>query len=121
MDGDSYFRFFLALIFVLGLIGVFAVIGRRLGLGFPTGVIKGPNNRRIGVVEVAPLDGRRKLVLVRRDDVEHLLVVSPTRETVIETGIPGSLDFQAALKATAADDGAPESTSGTGASGDRPS
>lgn len=99
MDGESYFRFFLALIFVLGLIGVFAVIGRRLGLGFPSGAIKGPNNRRIGVIEVAPLDGRRKLVLVRRDDVEHLLVLSPTRETVIETGIIPPADFAETLRA----------------------
>lgn len=100
MDGESYFRFFLALVFVLGLIGVFAVIGRRLGLGFPSGAIKGPNDRRIGVVEVAPLDGRRKLVLVRRDDVEHLLVLSPTRETVVETDItPPTTNFAETLRA----------------------
>ena len=27
------------------------------------------------------------MVLVRRDDVEHLLLISPTSETVIERGI----------------------------------
>jgi hypothetical protein len=32
--------------------------------------------------------GRRRLVLLRRDDVEHLVILSPTGETVVETGIP---------------------------------
>ena len=57
-------------------------------------------NRRIGVVEVSPLDSRRKLVLVRRDDVEHLLVVSPTEETVIERNIRSGSDFSDVLAKT---------------------
>ncbi len=104
MELTDYFRFFLALVFVLGLIGVFAVLGRRMGLGFPSAAVKPSAERRIGVVEVAPLDGRRKLVLVRRDDVEHLLVVSPTRETVIESGIKAPASFAAALEAQQPDD-----------------
>ncbi len=87
MDVDGYLRFVLALVFVLGLIGVMAVIARRLGLGFPVQATKSGADKRIGVVEVAPLDGRRRLVLVRRDDVEHLLVIGPTSELVIERGI----------------------------------
>lgn len=84
---DGYLRFALALIFVIALIGVLAVLVRRLGFGFPAGTTKNAGNRRIEVVEITSLDVRRKLILVRRDDVEHLLVVSPTSELVIETGI----------------------------------
>src|SRR5665648_295172 len=39
-----------------------------------------PREKRLGVVETASVDAKRKLLLVRRDDVEHLL---------IETGIKG--------------------------------
>lgn len=97
MGMDDYFRFFLALIFVLALIGVLAVLSRRLGLGFPATAAKAAADRRVKVVEVSPLDARRKLVLIQRDDVEHLLVISPTSEVVIETGIRDQQDFKDAL------------------------
>jgi len=100
MDMDGYLRFVLALIFVIALIGVLAVLARRLGLGFPAGTTKFSANRRVQVVEVSPLDSRRKLVLVRRDDVEHLLVISPTSEVVIEQGIRAGMDFKKALADT---------------------
>lgn len=87
MELMDYFRFLLALVFVLGLIGVLATLARRAGLGFPAAAIKPGNKRRLSVVEVTAVDGRRRMVLVRRDDVEHLLLISPTSETVIEKGI----------------------------------
>ncbi len=34
------------------------------------------------------IDGGRKLVLIRRDDVEHLLLIGGPIDLVIETGIP---------------------------------
>jgi hypothetical protein len=33
-----------------------------------------PRDRRLGVVETASVDQKRKLVLIRRDDVEHLII-----------------------------------------------
>jgi flagellar protein FliO/FliZ len=47
-----------------------------------------PRERRLAYVERAYIDGGRKLVLVRRDDVEHLLLVGGPIDLVIETGIP---------------------------------
>ena len=47
-----------------------------------------PKERRLAYVERAHLDGGRKLVLIRRDDVEHLLLVGGPIDLVIETGIP---------------------------------
>lgn len=103
MSMDGYLRFILALIFVIGLIAVFAALARRAGWGFPAAAIKRSANRRLGVVEVTPLDGRRRLLLVRRDDTEHLLLIGPTSELLIEAGITGADGgFKTALdKATA--------------------
>ena len=87
MEFSGYLRFLLALVFVLGLIGLATAVVRRMGLGFPVGALKRSGNRRLSVVETAPLDGRRRLVLVRRDDTEHLIILGPTSELVVETGI----------------------------------
>ena len=89
MDVDNYLRFILALVFVLGLIGVLAMIVRKYGPGrMVTGRRAG--SRRLWVSEVLPLDGRRRLVLVRRDDVEHLVLLGHGADVVVETGISAS-------------------------------
>lgn len=87
MEYTDYFRFLLALVFVLALIGVLALFARRAGFGYPAHLTRKLTTKRIQVVETAPIDGRRRLVLVRRDDVEHLLILGQNSETVIETDI----------------------------------
>jgi flagellar protein FliO/FliZ len=42
---------------------------------------------RLGVIEYTNVDGKRKLVLIRRDDVEHLIMTGGPVDVVIETGI----------------------------------
>jgi flagellar protein FliO/FliZ len=42
---------------------------------------------RLGVVEQATIDGRRRLVLIRRDDVEHLIMTGGPVDVVIEDRI----------------------------------
>lgn len=42
---------------------------------------------RLGVIEYANMDGKRKLVLIRRDDVEHLIMTGGPVDVVVETGI----------------------------------
>lgn len=44
--------------------------------------------QRIGVVDTAQVDGSRRLILVRRDDIEHLLLLGSDGDLVIENGIP---------------------------------
>jgi hypothetical protein len=46
---------------------------------------------RLGVMEQASVDGKRKLVLIRRDDVEHLIMTGGPVDVVIETGIAAPL------------------------------
>jgi flagellar protein FliO/FliZ len=42
---------------------------------------------RLGISEQAAVDSRRRLVLVRRDNVEHLIMTGGPVDVVIETGI----------------------------------
>lgn len=90
MDLALYGQFALALIFVLALIGLLTLIARRLGLG--PRMVTPRGRKRLAIVEVLPLDPKRRLVLVRRDGAEHLLLLGATHDAVIETGIPAPPD-----------------------------
>lgn len=91
MDLDGYIRFIVALVFVLGLIGLLTWLVRKLGIGGKVAAASARGGARagarLGVVEAATLDGRRKLVLIRRDDREHLVILGADGETVVERGI----------------------------------
>ena len=86
MDFAAYLKAFLGLAIVLGLILGLSWLLKRLGLGD----FKGPlgRKRRLMTVEAVMLDSRNKAILIRRDDVEHLVLVGPNTSQVIETGIP---------------------------------
>lgn len=55
--------------------------------------IRGGRNRqpRLAVLDAAAVDTRRRLVLVRRDDVEHLLMIGGPTDIVIESRITTAL------------------------------
>lgn len=66
---------------VLALMVVVFWLLRRFG---PQGSIgKSGDRRRLAMVESLPLDPRTRLVLVRQDDREHLLVVSASGTTTL--------------------------------------
>jgi flagellar protein FliO/FliZ len=79
----TFLKFALALVLVFGLIALCAWALRRFGLG---GVVRPAAGRRLAVIESLPLDARHRLVLVRRDDREHLILLG-AGETVVEGGI----------------------------------
>jgi len=54
-----------------------------------TNAAKKGREKRLAVVETAQVDANRKLCLVRRDDVEHLLIIGGPVDLVVETGIKG--------------------------------
>jgi flagellar protein FliO/FliZ len=89
MELDVYFRFLAALVFVLALIGAAAWAARRFGLGGKLAPNTG-KDRRLSVVEVSVLDSRRKLVLVRRDHTEYLVLLGPGQDLLLESGIAAS-------------------------------
>lgn len=78
-------RFAAALVFVLALMGLLAFAVRRLGLTGPAPMLS--KNRRLRLIEVLPLDSRRRAVLIQRDQKQHLVILGPTDETVVETNI----------------------------------
>ncbi|MFV1851114.1 MAG: FliO/MopB family protein [Thalassospira sp.] len=86
MELSAYFRFVAALLFVLGIIGVFALLARRFVPG-ARNINRRGVKRRLSVVEVIPVDTKRRLVLLKRDDTEHLVMLGPTGDTVIERNI----------------------------------
>lgn len=105
MDLQHYFTFVAALIFVLALIMLLAWIARRLGVGGATPVLG--RQRRLAVVEVLPIDAKHRLVLVRRDDTEHLIILGADGQSVVETGIRPS-GFAAAVAELSAQPEQPE-------------
>lgn len=71
-------------------VGLAAMVGVRAYMnGTPPSelLFKPRSDPRIGVIEYAHVDGRRKLLLIRRDDVEHLVMTGGPVDVVIETGI----------------------------------
>ena len=75
-------RFFLAFLIVLGLIGAAAWAVRRFGSARLGGAVRG-RQPRLAVIEYASVDARRRLLLVRRDNVEHLVMIGgPTRTSL---------------------------------------
>lgn len=85
MDSVNYLRFIAALVFVLALLAGCAWLARRFGF-LPQVAARRGARKRLEILEILPLDARRRMVLIRRDDVEHLLLVGEG-ETVVERGI----------------------------------
>src|SRR5580700_10649534 len=81
-------RFVVAFILVLGLSAAAALIWRRFG-GSVLMTTTGARGRqpRLAVIDAAPVDGKRRLVLIRRDNTEHLLMIGGPTDIVVEPNI----------------------------------
>jgi flagellar protein FliO/FliZ len=80
-------KFFLAFLLVLGLIGVGAWGLRRFTSGRLGNASTRGRQPRLGVIDYASVDARRRLILVRRDNVEHLLMIGGPTDVVVEANI----------------------------------
>jgi flagellar protein FliO/FliZ len=83
----NYGLFIFAFVGVLALIGGVAWLvrrfaGNRLGASANRGRMP-----RLAVIDAAAVDGRRRLVLVRRDNIEHLLMIGGPTDIVVEPNI----------------------------------
>ena len=96
--GDLFF-YIAAFVFVIALIVLGAWLWRSMlerGVSLPgNGLFKPASEKRIGAIETTSIDSRRKLVLIRRDGVEHLIMTGGPVDVVIETGIERSAPYQA--------------------------
>ena len=79
-----------AILFVIA-IGALLVWAFRtfFGVGTSSHGFLRSRDRRLGVVETASVDQLRKLILIRRDDVEHLIMIGAPVDMVVETSIRG--------------------------------
>jgi flagellar protein FliO/FliZ len=80
-------RFFIAFVIVLGLISVAAWVFRRLGAKRRVATAAHGHQPRLAVIDAAPVDARRTLILIRRDNVEHLLMIGGPTDVVVEANI----------------------------------
>jgi flagellar protein FliO/FliZ len=109
MEFDTYLRFILVLIFVLGLVFALGWVLKRSGISGSAVAGKG---RRLGIVETAFLGPKHRLVLVRRDDVEHLVLIGPSSSEVVESGITGATGRQSFKALVKAQENAPKDEAG---------
>lgn len=87
MEFIDVLRYFGALLLVLAMVGGAGLLARRFGV---PGVTKAATIKRLAVVETLMVGPRQRLFIVRRDDVEHLVMSSPDGVSVIESGIMSS-------------------------------
>ena len=84
-------QFCLAFLVVLGLIGAAAWAVSRFSTG-RLGVVGSRGRQpRLSIVDFASVDQGRRLILIRRDNVEHLLLIGGPTDVVIEPNIMGAV------------------------------
>ncbi|MCW5703235.1 MAG: flagellar biosynthesis protein FliO [Bradyrhizobium sp.] len=84
---SNYVIVFLVFLVVLAMIAGVAWLvrgfaGRRLGAGSGRGRMP-----RLAVIDATSVDNRRSLVLVRRDNIEHLVLIGGPNDLIVETNI----------------------------------
>ncbi|MFD1356250.1 hypothetical protein ACFQ4I_26810, partial [Methylorubrum suomiense] len=89
-DGSFVVQFLVIFLIILVLLVGAVLLFRRLS-GRGTSLNGGANGRgrqpRLGIVDIYELDRQRQLILLRRDNVEHLLLVGGPNDVVIERHI----------------------------------
>ncbi|HEV2503875.1 MAG TPA: hypothetical protein VGV39_12425 [Mesorhizobium sp.] len=89
MAGPNYAPAILWTFAALVLLVILLVIVRLIrGLTFGTYVAGGKNRKtRLAVMDATAVDSHRRLVLVRRDDIEHLILIGGPTDVVVERDI----------------------------------
>src|SRR5207248_356564 len=86
-EGQSGLKVVLFVIVVLGLLALAFWLLRQFGGGrLVSGATRG-RQPRLAVIDQATVDSRRRLVLIRRDTVEHLLIIGGPSDVVVEQNI----------------------------------
>ena len=82
-----FYLFVFGLLALAGVAAVWVLKGYLNGQSPGTAIFGPKPERRLGVVEQASVDSRRRLLLIRRDGVEHLIMTGGPVDVLIETGI----------------------------------
>ncbi|MEM7566795.1 MAG: hypothetical protein AAF321_06135, partial [Pseudomonadota bacterium] len=84
-DASLFVRAVIAFLICLALLAlVFLLIGWLSGRSPLPSSRSGGRQPRLGVVEETGIDGKRRLILVRRDNAEHLILTGGPNDLVIE-------------------------------------
>ncbi len=94
MDIVSLLRMFGGLVTVLGLLAGALWVVRRYDLKLPDRFLSGGVNKRLAVIERLPIDGRRSVALIRRDDREHLVLIAPDGLLMLDSHTPKAAPAQ---------------------------
>ncbi len=88
----------------IGLLVLIGALWLMRGRAGPSPFVRGGKNRqpRLQVLDAAAVDARRRLVLIRRDGVEHLIMIGGPTDIVIESGISTAAPAMPATAASAA-------------------
>lgn len=85
---SSALKFVIAFVLVMALIGLTAWLIRQFSSARPNSATGARNRQpRLAVLDSAVVDARRRLVLIRRDNVEHLLIIGGPTDVVVEANI----------------------------------
>ena len=89
-EGSSTLQFALIFAVIVVLLAVLVLVVQRLtrrGLGLGAKAGQRGRQPRLGIVDVYELDRQRQLILLRRDNVEHLLLVGGPNDVMVERNI----------------------------------
>ena len=81
---------YLNIILVAGVL-LMAILALLVLIKIFGGSVKGRKGSRLGISEYYEIDKTRRLVLLRRDDTEHLVLIGGAQDVVIEQGIGSPL------------------------------
>lgn len=85
---DVVLYMFLAAVVAFAGVAALYVAKAYAGGQSPASALFGPRpEKRLAIMEHMSIDGRRRLVLIRRDGVEHLIMTGGPVDLVVETGI----------------------------------
>jgi len=84
MDYTQYIQIAIALVFVLGLMGLLSFVLRKIN--YAQSGIAGQHNR-IKIIEQRMIDSKNKAVIIRCDNKDHLVILSQNGTIIVENNI----------------------------------
>ena len=92
-DLQPYYSWIALAVLLLVVLIAITLILRLMG-----GSVRGRRGSRLGILEYHDIDKTRRLVLLRRDDIEHLVMIGGHQDLVIESGIETGLAGRAPME-----------------------
>ncbi len=84
-DGAMFIKFIFAFIFVISLMFFISWVAKKMGLS--NNINMNNAKKRLAISSYMAIDHKHRLYIVKRDDVEHLILIGPNKQTVVEKNI----------------------------------